>query len=65
MDTRTVDAANARLREEFGGLVAPETVDELFRQSTLDLVEAARINNFVPLLAERRTRERLIQLAHT
>jgi hypothetical protein len=45
-------------------VIAPETVDEVFRQSTLDLVEAARIENFVPLLAERRTRERLIALAH-
>ena len=44
-------------------LIAPETVDEVFRQSTLDLVEAARVDNFVPLLAERRTRERLIALA--
>jgi hypothetical protein len=64
MDTRSTAAANARLREEFGSVIAPETVDEVFRQSTLDLVEAARIENFVPLLAERLTRERLIALAH-
>ena len=64
MDTRSVAAANARLREEFRSVIAPEKVDEVFRQSTLDLTEAARIENFVPLLAERLTRERLIALAH-
>ena len=54
MDTRSVDAANRGLREEFASVVAPEMVDEIFRQSTLDLVEAARIDTFVPLFAERR-----------
>jgi hypothetical protein len=64
MDTRSLDGSNARLREEFDGLLPPEKIDEVFRQSTDELASGARVDNFVPLLAERRTRTRLAELAH-
>jgi len=65
MDARSLQGSISRLRDEFDGLVSPETVDELFRQSTNDLAASARVDNFVPLLVERRTRERLKALTHT
>jgi hypothetical protein len=64
MDIRSLDGSNARLREEFEGRFPPEEIDEVFRQSTDELASRARVDNFVPLLAERRTRTRLTELAH-
>ena len=60
--SRSLVDVKARLQEEFDGL-PPETVDAVLQQSTTDLIERARVDDFIPLLAERRTRERLIALA--
>ncbi len=62
MDRRSLARANARLREEFVNVVSADKVDETFRRSTDELEQRARIDNFVPLLAERRARERLTAL---
>jgi hypothetical protein len=56
MDQRKLDGSNTRLREEFKGVVPTEQVDEVFRQSAAALANEARVDTFVPLLAERRTR---------
>jgi hypothetical protein len=63
LDTRSLDVASDRLREEFDRRVPPETIDDALRESTEELVAVARVDNFVPLLAERRTRERLAAIA--
>jgi hypothetical protein len=59
MDNRSLASANARLREEFVSVVSADEVDEMFRRSADELAQGARVDNFVPLLAERRARERL------
>ena len=41
----------------------PETVDAVLRQTTDDLVAQARVETFIPVLAERQTRARLVELA--
>ena len=65
MDTRSLETANERLREEFVNYLPAATVDEAFHQSTDELTQVARVDNFVPLLAERRARERLMALARS
>jgi arsenate reductase len=55
-DTRT------RLQREFEA-VPPETVDAVLSQATEDLAARARVETFIPVLAERRTRARLAELA--
>jgi hypothetical protein len=57
--------ASDHLRNEFAGVFPAETVDDVFRSTRAELAAAARVHNFVPMLAERRTRERLSALAHT
>ena len=56
-----VSRESETLAREFEGRVA---VDEVHRrmQETVDSLESARIKLFVPLLALRRIRERLLQL---
>jgi hypothetical protein len=51
--------AEERLREEFAGIFSPETIAERLHESYAKLNEAARIDSFVVLFAERFTRERL------
>ena len=63
MDVRSLEVASERLRDEFNSRFPPEAIEEALRQSTDELVKAARVENFIPLLAERRTRERLVALA--
>jgi arsenate reductase (thioredoxin) len=56
-------AAASRLQEEFGDQIGMDTIDT-FLQSSHDHFKAqARIPNFVPLLAERFTRQQLQALA--
>jgi hypothetical protein len=55
--------ASDRLLQDFRDVCSPETINELLRESTHDLAARASVPNFVPLLAERRTRERLAVLA--
>jgi arsenate reductase (thioredoxin) len=54
-------AAN-RLRDEFSGVFGPETI-ERFIGDSLARLSGARLTTFVPLFAERFTRERLHALA--
>jgi arsenate reductase (thioredoxin) len=51
-----------KLAEEFKGIVSRETVDRVVEESFLQLA-GARIQAFVPLFAERFTRERLRAIA--
>ncbi|WP_156094823.1 three-helix bundle dimerization domain-containing protein [Nocardia lijiangensis] len=55
--------AAARLEKEFGG-VAPDAAIEQFLQTAYDrMADRATFDNFLPLLAERYTREWLQALA--
>jgi arsenate reductase (thioredoxin) len=53
-----------KLAAEFKGIASPETVDRVLEESFLQLA-GARIQAFVPLFAERFTRERLKAIAMT
>ncbi|WP_030483986.1 arsenate reductase ArsC [Nocardioides aequoreus] len=55
--------ATARLAEEFRGRYGSETIARLLRSSYDELLATASIVTYVPLLAERFTRERLQALA--
>ena len=57
-----VDQAADRLAEEFTGIFARETIARYLAES-LNMLEGARINVFVPVLAHRFARERLRALA--
>jgi arsenate reductase len=52
-------SAALRLEEEYDGLVDGRTVESFLASSYEQLADSARILTFVPLLAERFTRERL------
>jgi arsenate reductase (thioredoxin) len=51
--------ASQRIRQEFEGVFGPETIEAVLADSIDRLTSTARISTFVPLLAERFTRERL------
>jgi protein-tyrosine-phosphatase len=57
-----VDQAADRLADEFAGIFSQETIARYLAES-LNLLEGARINVFVPVLAHRFARERLKALA--
>ena len=57
-----LDHAADRLAEEFAGIFSQETIARYIAES-LNLLEGARINVFVPVLAHRFARERLQALA--
>ena len=57
-----LDQAADRLAEEFAGIFSQETIARYIAES-LNLLEGARINVFVPVLAHRFARERLQALA--
>lgn len=57
-----VDQAADRLAEEFAGVFSQETIARYLAES-LNMLEGARINVFVPVLAHRFARERLNALA--
>ena len=57
-----VDQAADRLADEFSGIFARETIARYIAES-LNMLESARINVFVPVLAHRFARERLRALA--
>ena len=50
---------SARLGDEFTGTFGPETIERFVGDSMEQLLPTAKINNFLPLLAERFARERL------
>ncbi|HVS85059.1 MAG TPA: arsenate reductase ArsC [Gaiellaceae bacterium] len=56
--------AAERLAEEFAGVFSQETIERYMAESQ-DLLGDARINVFVPVLAHRFTRERLVALAQS
>jgi hypothetical protein len=65
MDGLRLTAAMQRLREEFDRVVPRDEIEAAFRASTDELTRDARVDNFVPLLAERRARERLLQASRS
>jgi hypothetical protein len=62
MDATLPADTTTRLQQEFDA-VPPETVDAVLRQTTDELVAQARVETFIPLIAERQTRARLSELA--
>lgn len=56
-------AAASRLQEEFGDRLGLDTIETLMQSSYDHFTAQARIPNFVPLLAERFTRQQLQALA--
>jgi protein-tyrosine-phosphatase len=54
-----VSSVTTRLQTEFVGTFAPETIERFVVDSLDKLVPTARITTFLPVLAERFTRERL------
>ena len=59
---RHVEHAAEALQEEFAGIFSRETIARYIAEST-DRLSASKINVFVPVLAHRFTRERLLALA--
>ena len=57
-------AAASRLQEEFDDQIGTDTIDTFLHSSHDHFIARARIPNFVPLLAERFTRQQLQALAH-
>ncbi|MDY6996174.1 MAG: arsenate reductase ArsC [Actinomycetota bacterium] len=55
--------AATRLEDEFSGHIGRETVDLFLRSSYDQFADHAKVPNFLPLLAERFTRQRLHALA--
>ncbi|HSJ34042.1 MAG TPA: DUF3562 domain-containing protein [Acidimicrobiia bacterium] len=55
--------ASGRLHQEFAGVFGRETVERILADSLSRLSATARITTYVPLLAERFARERLIAAA--
>lgn len=62
IDATLLADTKTRLQNEFDA-VPPETVDAVLRQTTDELVAQARVETFIPVLAERQTRARLVELA--
>ena len=61
--TRThLEKGLVALRDEFAGVFAGETIERYMAES-LDRIDSARIENFVPLFVHRFARERLLALA--
>ncbi|WP_107656339.1 three-helix bundle dimerization domain-containing protein [Nocardia suismassiliense] len=50
-------AAALRLEEEFNGLVDDQAIEQFLRSAYEHVADHATIDNFLPLLAERYTRE--------
>jgi protein-tyrosine-phosphatase len=55
--------AAARLADEFAGLYGPETIERFLASSFDRLADRANVTKFLPLLAERFGRQRLLALA--
>lgn len=54
-----IHQAAERLQQEFAGTFGTETIERMLSDSLARLLETARITAFVPLIAERFTKERL------
>jgi arsenate reductase len=59
---RHVQQAAQRLKDEFSGVFSEQTIERYIGES-LDLLGSSRINVYVPVLAHRFARERLMALA--
>jgi hypothetical protein len=59
MKSSGIDDAHIRLRKEFEEKLPPETVDGTLEDSVAKLIKGARVQQFVPVLAERIARDRL------
>jgi hypothetical protein len=64
MDEVLLADTTTRLQREFDA-VPPETVGAVLREATDELVAQARVETFIPVIAERQTRARLSELART
>jgi hypothetical protein len=62
MDATLLADTKTRLQQEFGAVPA-ETVDAVLREATDELVANARVETFIPVIAERQTRAKLAELA--
>jgi arsenate reductase (thioredoxin) len=62
-DRLQIAQATNRLAREFDGTFAPETIERYLLDSHGRLDSAARVSNWLPILAERLTRDRLRALA--
>jgi arsenate reductase len=58
-----VRTATARLKDEFAGVFAAETIERFITDSVDQLLASAKIVTFVPIFVERFTRDRLTALA--
>lgn len=58
-----LQSAVARLAEEFSGVFNAETIERYLHSSFAEFAERATVMNFLPLLVERFTRQRLQALA--
>jgi protein-tyrosine-phosphatase len=65
LDRDRIQQAAARLQKEFAGSFGAETIESVLSDSMTRLSEGAQVRAFVPLLAERFTRERLHAAAKT
>jgi hypothetical protein len=64
MDASMLADTTTRLQREFDA-VPPETVGAVLRQATDELVAHARVETFIPVIAERQTRARLAELSRS
>ena len=51
------------LRDEYAGVLAPAIIEQCWSESLEELTSQARFTSFVPLLAQRRARQRLRSIA--
>ena len=58
-----IRSATARLKDEFAGMLSPETIERYMAESLDDFLPDATVTTFAPVLAERFTRDRLRALA--
>lgn len=61
--TAQLERTTDRLTAEFDGMFSRETVERFTQESFEKLIETAQVTNYLPLLADRFTRERLRALA--
>jgi hypothetical protein len=61
---KQLETAAVSLSQEFGGKVSSEDVDRYLSEE-LQPFSDARVRDFVPILAERRTRSRLKDIAQS
>jgi protein-tyrosine phosphatase-like protein/uncharacterized protein DUF3562 len=59
MNSQGMDDIHVRLRKEFAATLPAETVDRTLDDSVATLTKGARVQLFVPVLAERVARDRL------